>query len=192
MGLKPDTILYTSIITACARRGDSNGAYEVFAAMREEAVAPNEHTYASLMTACCTEMRNLKKSAACDTTMRRRLKYLADRAQNSLANMETVSVKPDIITYNAMLDICRQSEDLERSALTLAPPTPSRPCVPPLWPSDGGAALRVDSQGVSDLGGGGARGAGAHCTELRHHHERMRVRTAGANPTLPFNATALR
>lgn len=115
VGLKPDTILYTSIITACARRGDSNGAYEVFAAMREEAVAPNEHTYASLMTACCTEMRNLKKSAACDTTMRRRLKYLADRAQNSLANMETVSVKPDIITYNAMLDICRQSEDLERA-----------------------------------------------------------------------------
>jgi pentatricopeptide repeat protein len=115
IGLKPDTILYTSIISACARNGDSNGAYEVFAAMREAAVAANAHTYSALMTSCCTEMRNLKKSASCDTTMRRRIKYLADRAHSSLANMETVSVKPDIVTYNAMLDICRQSEDLERA-----------------------------------------------------------------------------
>jgi len=154
IGLKPDTILYTSIISACARNGDSNGAYEVFAAMREAAVPANAHTYSALMTSCCTEMRNLRKSASCDTTMRRRIKYLADRAHSSLANMETVSVKPDIVTYNAMLDICRQSEDLERYAAPSLVVVAS-PLLSP--PSDGPPTRTAGTwQGVSDLGGGGA------------------------------------
>ena len=72
MGMKPDTVMYTSIITACAAKGDSNHAFEMFAIMKEENVRPNEFTFTALMHACCQEMRGLKRSSAADVTVERR------------------------------------------------------------------------------------------------------------------------
>ena len=70
--MKPDTILYTSVIGAFAAKGDSNAAFDLYAAMKEDDVKPNEFTFASLINACSQEMRVLKKTADdCDTNAQR-------------------------------------------------------------------------------------------------------------------------
>ena len=71
LGMKPDTVMYTSIITACAAKGDSNHAFDIFNTMKEENVRPNEFTFTALINACCQEMRWLKRSMATDVTVER-------------------------------------------------------------------------------------------------------------------------
>jgi len=117
-GLKADTILYTSMVTACAGRGDSSGAFEAYAAMRAAGVAPNARTLAALAHACAREMRSLRKTSACDTTMQRRLKYLGDRAAGSLETMLELDLRPDVVMFNTMLDVCRQEGDLQKAVST--------------------------------------------------------------------------
>ena len=72
-----------------------------------------------MVNACCREMRRLKGSTCTldDATLQRRLKYLSDRALTSVENMRDLDIKPDIVLYNTVLDVCRQTGHLEKYAL---------------------------------------------------------------------------
>ena len=47
-GLKSDTIVYSSVIDACGKAGDSERAMEVFKRMRSKGIKPHLVTYSAL------------------------------------------------------------------------------------------------------------------------------------------------
>lgn len=48
----------------------------------------------------------------------RRLKYLGDRAAGSLETMLELDLRPDVVMFNTMLDVCRQEGDLQKAVST--------------------------------------------------------------------------
>jgi pentatricopeptide repeat protein len=65
--VKPDRVIFNTLITACGRAGALVRAFEVLGDMRDELdpVAPDHFTYGSLIAACARagEVCNLRRSS---------------------------------------------------------------------------------------------------------------------------------
>eukprot|EP00947_MAST-08B_sp_MAST-8B-sp1_P003256 g3256.t1 len=102
-GVAPDTVSYTTAISACAAAGQLEAAREVYKAMREAGVVPNRPTYASLLKACARNKR-----------WREALELLEEM---EAAGKEDPDLVPDTIIYNGVIDACRagnRSKEAER------------------------------------------------------------------------------
>ena len=102
-GVAPDTVSYTTAISACAAAGHLEAAREVYKAMREAGVVPNRPTYASLLKACARNKR-----------WREALELLEEM---EAAGKEDPDLVPDTIIYNGVIDACRagnRSKEAER------------------------------------------------------------------------------
>jgi len=119
VGLKPDTILYTSMISAFAKEGDTAGAFQAYEAMKQEHVRPNEVTFASLLHAIATELKGLKKATLGEDSFNSRVRYLVSRAEGVVSEeMSSLSVSPDSVVFNTLLDVQRQAKHFHRLIAT--------------------------------------------------------------------------
>merc|ERR1712146_544288 len=64
MGERPDTITYSSLITACGKGGKTEKALDLFNEMQQAGERPNTITYSSLITACANGGKTEKALAS--------------------------------------------------------------------------------------------------------------------------------
>jgi len=91
---EPRVVTYSSMIDACAKVGDRDGAERWHRRMLERGLQPNGHTLSSVITAC---------ARAGD----------ASAASEYLMNMEKAHL--DVIVYGSVLNACAKAGDSERA-----------------------------------------------------------------------------
>jgi pentatricopeptide repeat protein len=95
-GLRGDAYTYSSLIALCERCQLADEAFACFREMEEEGVAPTPHTFNALVGAC--------RAGAAGAGARAR-RAAAARAEGVLAAMRAAGVRPDVVTYNALLSV---------------------------------------------------------------------------------------
>jgi len=92
--IESNVVSHSSMIDACAKAGDPQGAELWHKRMLEDGVEPNAHSFSSLVSACA---KAGDVTAACQW----------------LGQMEVASVPADIVVYSSILDACAKVGDGE-------------------------------------------------------------------------------
>ncbi|KAI9353130.1 hypothetical protein BD770DRAFT_393080 [Pilaira anomala] len=90
-GIKPDPVVYTSLLSACSRAQDLDNALALLEEMQEYDVKPNAYTFNSILSIIST----MKGASSTDL----------GRASSIWDKMTSMGIRPDIRTYNMYLSI---------------------------------------------------------------------------------------
>ncbi|GFY97452.1 pentatricopeptide (PPR) repeat-containing protein [Actinidia rufa] len=119
-GLTPNVVTWTALISGCAQKGNFRDALEFSIRMQKDGIKPNSVTMASLLQACagmsslqkgkeihCLGIRN---ELAEDPFAATALIDIRGKEAISLFNeMQEAGIKPDSITFTALLSACKHS-----------------------------------------------------------------------------------
>jgi pentatricopeptide repeat protein len=93
VSIRPNVVIYTSLVHGCLLAGDVDRAWDTFDHMRQrEAIEPDEVAFTLMITACAQ-------------------KGQVERARNVLEEMQLLQLSPTEVTYNAQIDACAQRRD---------------------------------------------------------------------------------
>jgi len=95
LGIKPDTVFFSSMINAHAQRHDVAGAKHWFEQLALWDLEPNEWCFSSMINACA-KVGDL------------------DAAISWLGRMLDARLKPEVIIFSCLLDACARVDDLDR------------------------------------------------------------------------------
>lgn len=59
-GMPPTLFIYTNLATVCAREGDADAAFRLYAEMQTVGMRPDVHFLSALMASCATAVQRLK------------------------------------------------------------------------------------------------------------------------------------
>jgi len=103
--IKPNLVLFTSLIAACAQVGDLDRARKWFQSMRQQGIRPNARTYTAMFTACSKSRKPESFALACDL----------------FAEMKRAeSAELDAIALTSMMNVCANSRHNPRMVLRVA------------------------------------------------------------------------
>jgi pentatricopeptide repeat domain-containing protein 1 len=124
-GVLPDTVTYSTLITACANGGQWQEAVRVFEDMRAARVLPNTITYNTLITACANGgqwqeavrvFKDMRAAGIPANTITHSTLITAcanggqwQEAVRMFEDMQAAGVLPDTITYSTLVDATANS-----------------------------------------------------------------------------------
>eukprot|EP00475_Leptophrys_vorax_P001886 TRINITY_DN1106_c0_g1_i1.p1 TRINITY_DN1106_c0_g1~~TRINITY_DN1106_c0_g1_i1.p1 ORF type:complete len:572 (-),score=47.85 TRINITY_DN1106_c0_g1_i1:469-1959(-) len=128
MGLQVDVVVYSAIIDGYGKRGQVEEALAVFRQMLRDGVPPNVVTYNSLIDALgrsaqvtCPQDNKLDHSDASDDEEGEegRREVGLETALRVFREMKAAGVRPNVVTFSAMLSTCSRLSSWQDAALLL-------------------------------------------------------------------------